>query len=65
MHDFPDCAQAVRTTVSLLETSGISPMTIAATLLAASVELYRRELPHEFCTQDEVKELLGRMLGSV
>ncbi|QGX39186.1 hypothetical protein [Permianibacter aggregans] len=59
--DYQDCAQAIRTTVSLLETSGVPSHIIAATLLSAAIESWQRCSEGEQLTRDDVRELVERI----
>lgn len=59
--DYRDCAEAIRTTVSLLETSGVPSHVIAATLLSAAIESWRRCAEGDELTRDEIRELVERV----
>lgn len=63
-HDYADAAQALRHTLSTLETAGIPAHVLAAILLSAAIETWRRCSPEERISDDDVRELVSRVARS-
>lgn len=62
MQDYQDSAGAIRQTISLLETSGVSPTILASTLLAAAIEQYKHCAQDQSIDKNDIRELVERLI---
>lgn len=56
MNEISESIDAIRTTVQTLIAAGIDPMSIAVSLAALSVSVYKDTMPTEDLTEDDMRK---------